>query len=74
VGNVEEEANRHSDEARKGKGFKGGRMYDIQECIFHFTAKTIVAALCAETPTLFFLKMELLICGFLFRLHLFWWK
>ena len=40
VDNVED-GNRHFREACEGKGLKGGRMNNIQDCIFHFTAKTI---------------------------------
>ena len=36
-----DKGNRHFGDAREGQGFKGRRMYDVQECIFQFTAKTI---------------------------------
>ena len=41
VSNVEEEVNRHFSNAHEGKGFKGGLMYDIQEGVFQFSAKSI---------------------------------
>ena len=41
VDNVEKEGNRHSGDAPKGNGFKGGWKCDIRERIFQFTAKTI---------------------------------
>ena len=38
---MEEEVNRHFSDAHEGKGFKGGLMYDIQEGVFQFSAKSI---------------------------------